>query len=370
MSARPRKPARRRAPDRSHSVLDSPQRIARLDPGGMGERIEGFADQLRAGLSIAAPVLGRLAPHRPRRTVLFGMGGSAIAGDLARSIVDREGDSPFHVVRHYEPPAWLTPEDFLIFSSYSGETEETLAAYRSARYLGARSCVLTTGGTLARLAGADDIPVAALPPGHPPRAALGYSFSTLIQIASHLGLLSGGTERLEAAAEGVEEVASACRRSVVGSRNPAKRLAIRLAGRPVILLANERTLGPVSLRWKGQLNENAKHLAWAAPLPEMNHNEVDSYVHPPGLVGRLAAVLLRDVSDHPRVQARFRWVAAYLRRQGVQVDSVEAAGRDPMTRLMSCASTGDYVSYYLALAHGTDPSALPGVQSLKKALSR
>ncbi|HKW50413.1 MAG TPA: SIS domain-containing protein, partial [Candidatus Eisenbacteria bacterium] len=181
MSARPRKAARGRRPAEPTSPLDSPERVARLDPGGMGERIEGFADQLRAGVSIAGPVLARLAPHRPRRTVLFGMGGSAIAGDLTRSMVDREGDSPFHVVRHYEPPAWLTPEDFLIFSSYSGETEETIAAYRSLRYLGARSCVLTTGGTLARLAGADEIPVAALPPGHPPRAALGYSFSTLVQ---------------------------------------------------------------------------------------------------------------------------------------------------------------------------------------------
>ncbi len=336
----------------------------------MGERIEGFAAQLRAGTSIAGPLLARLAPHRPRRTVLFGMGGSAIAGDLVRSVVDREGDCPFHVVRHYEPPTWLTPEDFLVFSSYSGETEETIAAYRSLRYLGARSCVLTTGGTLARLASADDIPVAALPPGHPPRAALGYSFSTLVQVAAHLGLLTDGSKRVEAVAMGVEAVASACGRSVVTSRNPAKRLAIRLIGRPVILLSNERTLGPVAMRWKGQLNENAKHLAWTAPLPEMNHNEVDSYVHPRGLVGRLAAVLLRDRSDHPRVQARFRWVAAYLRRQGVQVDSVEARGDDSMTRIMSCVATGDYVSYYLAIAHGTDPSALPGVQSLKKALSR
>ena len=370
MSARPAKAAPGRRPAQPASVLDSPQRIAHLDPGGMGERIEGFAEQLRAGVSIAGPVLARLAPHRPRRTVLFGMGGSAIAGDLTRSIVDREGDSPFHVVRHYEPPAWLTPEDFMIFSSYSGETEETIAAYRSLRYLGARSCIVTTGGTLARLAEADDIPVAALPPGHPPRAALGYSFSTLVQIAAHLGLLAGGTDRLEAAAAGVEEVASACGGSVVRSRNPAKRLAIRLAGRPVIVLANEPSLGPVAWRWKGQLNENAKHLAWVAPLPEMNHNEVDSYVHPQALVGRLAAVLLRDSADNRRIQARFRWLAAYLRRKGVQVDSVEAKGKDPMTRLMTCVAVGDYVSYYLALAHGTDPSALPGVQSLKRTLGR
>lgn len=97
-----------KAPTRAKG-LDSPSLIARLDPDGMGERIEGFAAQLRAGASIAEPVLASLAPHGPRRVVLFGMGGSAIAGDMVRALVDREGASPFHVVRHYEPPAWITP---------------------------------------------------------------------------------------------------------------------------------------------------------------------------------------------------------------------------------------------------------------------
>lgn len=355
---------------RRRSLLDSPKRTARLDPDGMGDRIEGFAEQLRAGASIAGPVLAHLEPQRPRRVVLFGMGGSAIAGDMVRSLADRESASPFHVVRHYEPPSWLTPEDFLVFSSYSGETEETLAAYRAARRLGASSCVVSTGGTLAQVARADGVPIALLPPGHPPRAALGYSFSTLIQLASHVGLIPDGPERLEAAAQGVEEVASVCGRTVVESRNPAKRLAIRLVGRAVIVHANERTLGPLCFRWKGQINENAKHLAWAAPLPEMTHNEVDGYVHPAAQVGRMAAVLLRDPADHPRVEARLGWVESYLRRKGVRVETVEAMGEDAMTRLMTCAAMGDFVSYYLALAHGTDPSLLPGVLALKKALAR
>ncbi len=355
---------------RRPSILDSPKRAARFDPSGMGDRIEGFAAQLRAGASLAGPAVTRLDPQCPRRVVLFGMGGSAIAGDMVRSLADRESAVPFHVVRHYETPAWLTPEDFLIFSSYSGETEETLAAYRAARHLGARSCVVSTGGALTRMARADDVAVALIPPGHPPRAALGYSFSTLVHLVSHIGLIADGSARIEAAAQEVEEVASVCGRTVIESRNPAKRLAIRLVGRAVIIHANERTLGPLCGRWKGQINENAKHLAWAAPLPEMTHNEVDGYVHPAVQVRRMAAVLLRDPSDHPRVNARLRWVGSYLTKKGVRVETVEARGDDAMTRLMTCAAMGDFVSYYLALAHGTDPSLLPGVTSLKKALAR
>jgi glucose/mannose-6-phosphate isomerase len=275
-----------------------------------------------------------------------------------------------HVVRHYEPPAWIAPEDLLIFSSYSGETEETLAAFRALRRLGAARAVLSTGGTLAALAAEEGVPVAVLPAGHPPRAALGYSFSTLAHVAEHIGILDGGGRRAHAAAHDVDRVASACARDVVSSRNPAKELAIRLSGRATLLTANSRTLLPAAVRWKGQFNENAKHLAWVSGLPEANHNEVDGFVHPPSMLGRLAAVFLRDPEDHPRVVRRFEWLRRYLQRKGIRVETVTAVGEDRMARLLSCVAMGDFVSYYLALRHATDPSALPGVESLKRTLSR
>ncbi|HEY7726900.1 MAG TPA: SIS domain-containing protein, partial [Candidatus Eisenbacteria bacterium] len=140
----------------------------RLDRDGMGDRIESVPAMLKDGVQLTAPALRRIEPQRPRRLVLAGMGGSAIAGDLLRVWADREGTIPVHVCRHYEPPAWVTPEDFLVFSSYSGETEETLAAYAACRPLGARACVLTSGGTLERRARSEGLPCLSLPPGHPP----------------------------------------------------------------------------------------------------------------------------------------------------------------------------------------------------------
>jgi glucose/mannose-6-phosphate isomerase len=352
------------------TILDSAEAMARIDRDGMGDRIDAFPAQLRTGAGIAEEVLDRLDAGRPRRVVLFGMGGSAIAGDLARGLIDREGAIPLHVSRHYEPPSWVAPEDFLVFSSYSGETEETLWTYGQMRGRTEDTLVITTGGTLAKLAAEDGVPIAKLPPGHPPRAALGYSVSTLLHVLAHRGLLSDGPARIEAAAKAVEVVASACGRGVLQSRNSAKQLAIRLVDRALVLIANERTLGPASLRWKGQLNENSKHLAWASPLPEMNHNEVDSYASPARLVGSVAAVLLRDPGDHPRIVARFRWLERYFAERGVQVETVEAPEGDPMSRVLGCVALGDWVSYYLAILHGSDPSALPGVTSLKQALSR
>lgn len=349
--------------------LDSAARRERLDKGGMGARIEGLSAQLRAGGIIAAEAIRHVEPRRPRRLVLFGMGGSAIAGDMLRSLADREGVVPVHVVRHYEPPSWVSPEDFLIFSSYSGETEETLAAFRSLRPLGAHAAVIASGGTLLERARAEGIPAALLPTGFPPRAALGYSFSTLAHLAHHVGILADAGGRLELAAEALERAATAWAPDVVQSRNPAKQLAIRLSGRPVILIGNPRTTEPVALRWKGQLNENSKHLAWTSLLPEMNHNEVDGFVNPSGIVGRLGVVLLRDPGDHPRVKRRFDWLRAYLARRNVPVTVETMEGDDPMVRLLWGAARGDFVSYYLALLNGADPSALPGVTALKKALA-
>jgi glucose/mannose-6-phosphate isomerase len=334
----------------------------------MGDRIEGTPGQLRAGAATAAPALARISPERPRRLVLFGMGGSAIAGDLLRVLADREGSVPVHVIRHYDPPAWISPEDLLVFSSYSGGTEETLSAYRALRGLGARSVVVTTGGTLGFRAAEDGIPAAILPSGHPPRAALGYSFATLAHVAEHVGVLASVGRRLEAAARGVEEVVSGSARGVLQSRNFAKKLAIRLGGRAVLLFGGDRSLAPVALRWKGQLNENSKQLAWASPLPEMNHNEVDGFANPRSLMGRLAAVLLRDQEDHPRIKERFEWLRGYLVGRGVRVETVTIEGGDPMTRLLVGVAMGDFVSYYLALANGANPSSLPGVEALKKAL--
>lgn len=355
-------PARRRP-------VDWAALAARHDPGGMGDRIEAAPAMFRAGAALAGPALRRIEPLRPRRLAVLGMGGSAIAGDLLRVWADREGSIPVHVVRHYEPPAWLTPEDYLVFSSYSGETEETLEAFRACRPVGARACILTTGGALAGLARARALPIVELPGGHPPRAALGFSFSALAALAEHLGVIERASARLEAATGHLDGVASALARSVVESRNPAKRLAISLKDRAVLLLAGTRTLEPVALRWKGQLNENAKHLAWASALPEMNHNEVDSFNHPKGVSSRLAAVLLADPEEHPRVAKRFAWVRGHLRRRGVSATLVRAAGPDPLARTLGAVLLGDFVSYYLALLHGTDPSALPGVAQLKRYLA-
>ena len=362
------KRARRKRPS---SPLDSPALLERLDPEGMRSKIERFPAQLRAGKEIADHVIARLDPQPPRAFVLFGMGGSAMAGDLLRILADREGAVPVAVVRHYEPPSWISPEDFLLFSSYSGETEETLSAYALLRRLGCRGVVLASGGSLAERARADGLPVASLPGGYPPRAALGYSFATLAHIAHHLGVLADVPRRLETAAAAVEaKAASRFAPGVVQSRNPAKQIAIRLAGHPVMLVANHRSAEPVAWRWKGQLNENSKHLAWVSALPEMNHNEVDGLVNPKGLIGRIAAVLIRDQDDHPRIARRFDWLARYLRKRDIHVETVKLAGEDAMARMLGGVSLGDHVSYYLALRNGADPSALPGVTALKRALAK
>jgi glucose/mannose-6-phosphate isomerase len=354
---------------RARRSVDWTSLAARHDAGGMGDRIEASPGMFCAGAALAAPALARIEPLRPRRLVLLGMGGSAIAGDLLRVWADREGSAPVHVVRHYEPPAWLTPEDFLVFSSYSGGTEETLEAFRGSRLLGARSCALTTGGALGARAAAAGLPVVRLPDGHPPRAALGYSFSALAALAGHLGVIERASERVAAAAGHLDRVASTLGRNVLESGNPAKRLAIRLENRALILLAGTRTLEPVALRWKGQLNENAKHLAWVSPLPETNHNEIDGFVHPGGTAGRLGAVLLVDAEEHPRVAKRFRWLRSHLRGLGVEVTPVVVEGPDPLARALGAVLLGDFLSYYLALLHRTDPGALPGVGRLKRYLA-
>ena len=188
--------------------------------------------------------------------------------------------------------------------------------------------------------------------------------------AYHLGVLADADRRLEAAAAAVEKAATALSPDVLQFRNPAKQLAIRLSGHPVMLVGNQRTAEPVAWRWKGQFNENSKHLAWVSALPEMSHNEVDGFVNPRGVIGRIAAVLLRDPGDHPRIARRFDWLASYLKKRDIHVETVKLEGGDPMARILGGVSLGDFVSYYLALLNRSDPSALPGVTALKRGLAK
>jgi glucose/mannose-6-phosphate isomerase len=338
--------------------LDDPHRLAAGDPRGFGALIRSFPAHLAEGARLAAGV--RLAEPPRDGLVVVGMGGSAVAGDLLQALWRDRAPFPVEVVRGYGLPAWVGPGTAVVASSYSGSTEETLAAFAEARRRGSRPLVVTSGGPLATAAA--DLPLVRIPEGLPPRAALGYLLGPVLRVmGAACPALDAGAELPEAL-----EVLAALGAELAPERplaaNAAKELATWLDGRTPAVYGTDTT-APAAYRWGTQFEENAKVLAVSGALPEMNHNAIEAWGAGPA--GAWAVVLLRDGAEHPRVARR---ADLTLRVAGARVPAREvwARGHGRLGRLLSLVLIGDWTTYYAAILRGVDPYAVDTLDAFKR----
>ncbi|HWK17687.1 MAG TPA: bifunctional phosphoglucose/phosphomannose isomerase [Solirubrobacteraceae bacterium] len=342
------------------------EEISRVDVGGQLHDILSMPDQLRDALWRVESA--NLEPHdAPGGLVVAGMGGSAIGGALARAALGDRASRPIVLARDYALPAWATPDTTVLCASYSGNTEETLAAYDAAAALGARRIVATTGGKLAASARADKVPVIPLPGGFQPRAAVAYSMVVALEVAC----ICGAGEHLHSEID----VAAAHAEQLVAEWGPgapesslAKELARGLHG-TVPQIAGSGLTAPVAYRWKTQINENAKAPAFAAELPELDHNEIVGWEGVSEL-GRFSAVFLDDSDLHPRVRQRIELTRGLIAAKAAATYRVDSVGENRTERLVSLILLGDLVSLYLAVLRGVDPSPVSVIERLKGELAR
>jgi len=297
------------------------------------------------------------------------MGGSAIASDLCASLYADSMPHPLVTVRDYHWPAWVTPASLVLLSSYSGDTDETLALYREASERGIPRVAMTTGGTLARHCARDGVPFVKLPGGRPPRAALFSSWVALTRLLHALGWVDDPAASWSEAVRELEARNRECGPSVPEPDNPAKRMARSLAGRFVIIYCGSERLAPVAIRMRNQLNENAKLLGHSGVVPELNHNEIVGWEKPGPLEGRLAVLILRDAEDSPEVAIRLTITGEYAERGGARVVEADGGAAGRLARMASLVQFGDYLSLYLALSNGVDPTPIASIDELKRRLS-
>ncbi len=341
--------------------------LRRLDAGGMYDAIRQFPRQWREGRAHADRAdLGGLRAGSLRPVLVAGMGGSAIGGDLLRALALESAPAPVVVSRSYRLPAWVGAETMVVVSSYSGDTEETLAAMDEALRRRATVVCVATGGQVLDRAQREGLPFIQMPGGLQPRAALGYSLTALLVLAERIGLLDPGEAAWQEAEALLEERAAALANP---AGNPALDLATALRDRLPWIYSGEGLMEPVNLRWRTQLQENSKTLAAGNVFPELNHNEIMGWQQPSDLHKRLAVVVLRDRGDHPRVQRRIATTRALLEaRAGCWIE-VESRGTHPLARLLSLVHLGDWVSFYLAVVRGVEPTPIPLIDLLKERLA-
>ena len=293
--------------------------------------------------------------------IVCGMGGSAIGGVLARAAMGDTLNKPMLVYRDYELPPWTQPDRAVLCSSYSGETEETLAAFDAAEAVGATRYVATTGGRLAEAARQAGVPVIGLPGGLQPRHAVGYGFTVAGEVAALLGVAGGMRTQIDTAAAHLEED----RDAIVAQ---AGEIAAQLAGTVPVIYGCELTV-PVAYRWKTQINENAKQHAFEHQLPELDHNEIVGWTEN-GDPQRFSAVFLGDSDQHPRQRERADLTAKLIEPASAAVVRVETEGETRAERLLRAVQLGDLVSLHLAAHNGVDPGPIEMIDRLKEELAR
>ena len=286
------------------------------------------------------------------------MGGSAIGGDLAAAALGERLSGPLLTVRGYELPSWLTPEWTVLCSSYSGETEETLACFAAAGDLGARRIVASTGGELVADAREGDLPVIGLPGILPaPRTAVAYMLVTAAEVAALAGVAPSaarrdrGRRRLPLRA--IRGPARARRR---GRRLDRRRAAGRLRRRP-------HRPGGAALEDPGQRERRAARLLRRAAR---GRSQRDLRL---GAERRLRRrVLLEDADQHPRERRRFKLTGEAIADAGAEVVWIETEGETRIARLLWATMLGDLVSLELAEARGVDPLPVEAIDDFKSAL--
>jgi glucose/mannose-6-phosphate isomerase len=157
---------------------------------------------------------------------------------------------------------------------------------------------------------------------------------------------------------------------LTGQKNPALDLAIQLYNKlPVIYSSTERT-DVVNLRWRGQIAENAKTLAFGHVFPEMNHNELVGWRVLRRLMEEIAVVYLHDREDHPRVTMRMEVARGIIGEYASKIIDVKSEGKSRLARLFSLVHLGDWVSFYLSMMNGVDPTPVSVIDYLKRQLDK
>lgn len=282
-----------------------------------------------------------------------GMGGSALWALLSTSWPAY--NLPFEVVRGYDIPAYVSEKTLFIASSYSGNTEETLSSLAQAEAKGAQIAIITSGGKLLDIATEKGHALIQLPKIDKPRYGALYGLKGLVMLAEKLGLtaLPNATQELADAAEFLQASVAVWLPDVPTANNPAKKLALEIAGTSPVLYAGP-LLTPAAHKWKISFNENAKNVAWEYAFPEFNHNEFTGWTSHP-VEKPYAIVYLKSSYDNDRIQKRFDLTDKLLSGRWPSPHIIQAQGETKLQQLLWTVAMGDFVSMYVAFLNGTSP---------------
>lgn len=345
-------------------MLDDLNVISQRDPQGALQ----IAAEQYAQVRFDAVVRNGDNDHREiTRVVVSGMGGSALAALIVKSWLKNQLTVPFEIIRTYSLPHYVDANTLVIASSYSGNTEETLSGANEAKERGAQTAIIAAGGELIKLASANDIAHVQLPGGLQPRMAVIDNLRALVALLVHFNVADTSVfDEIESQADWLETETAQWARDVTTDKNYAKQLALHAVGKTPIFYAGN-LMSPVAYKWKISWNENAKNVAFWNELPEFNHNEFIGWTSHP-IEKPFAIFDLVSHLEHPQILKRFEVSDRLLSGQRPKSTVVNLAGETVIGQMLWASILADFVSIYVAILNGVDPTPVPLIEKLKKEL--
>jgi len=353
-------------------VLDNAETVCTIDPSNILGLAAQFPEHIKDAITCGNKVdISKEYGTQVQNIVFSGMGGSAIGADLIRCLFLNDIQIPIIVNRDYRLPHFVNQNTLLIVSSYSGNTEETVSSLADGIKRGAKIITITTGGVIGKAAKDNAIPMVTIPEGIPPRHALAYLVFPVLVIFEKLF----SAVRVFHLFDEVIHVLSDLRDNDIGhsqafSTNKAKQIAELIYKRFPIIYTHNEYFAPVALRWRGQLEENAKMMCSHHVIPEMNHNEIMGWQKGNTSLDTCIVVMLKDAQSNPRVNQRIDITTRVIRDKGFDVIDVLSQGTSVLSRIMSLLYIADFVSLYCAILHRINPVTIDAIDYLKNELRK
>ncbi len=349
--------------------LDDLNIYKQIDPSDLYKNINELPSQFEnAWIEINKLVLPSYY-LKANKVLILGMGGSGIGGEIAKGLTLKTSEIPIHTHHNYGIPEFVDDRTLVIAISYSGNTEEVTDSFIEAYKKGAKLIAITTGGELEKLALKYRAPYYRFAYKSPPRAALGYLLVSIIGILKKLNIVDIAEQDLKTTLSMLKNQKEQINREVPISKNQAKKIAQKLYNKiPVIYGTN--SLESVAIRWKTQINENAKSAAYAEIIPESNHNSIVGLDFPNELKDKLTFIILRSKLDHPKSKLRqdFFYKTLKSKKISTEIVSVDMAIESPLAETSALIYLGDMVSYYLAILNTCDPYPVDIITKLKNTI--
>lgn len=350
-------------------MLDDLKKIFEIDKSSMLDTVAQFPDQIKEAIDLAKIAkINHLM--KIDNVIITGMGGSGIAGDIVSRLFRDKIDIPIFVNKEYDLPKWAKKDTLTIFFSYSGNTEETISAFKIAHRKKCNIISISSGGKLQDFSEKRGVAHLLIPSGFQPRAALAYSLFPLLVIFERIGLIRGNLESdIKETIAITQEVVANNNKSTIEKNNFSKQIAIKIFD-TIPQIYGWGFYSPIATRWRQQFNENSKVIAREDVISESNHNDIVGWSSNPEISKYFSCILFRDKENESLyMTARLNFMKKLFEDSAANTIEINPKGKSRLAKMMYILYLGDFISCYLAILRKIDPTPVDIIKTLKQRLA-